>query len=535
MRGEPPRGAAVAAPREEAVAAGLRVMGEGGNAVDAAVAASFVLGVVEPYMTGLGALGEIVIRDETGQAHALDCAGRAPAGAEAAMFDVVGDAGGLYGWPEVRGEANVHGPRAVVAPRLVRGLKAMHERFGSRPWICLLHPAIELARNGVSVDAFTAAILSAEMEVLSRDELAGRLYYPQGRPLPPQIEGPAPRVVNEALAEALAEIGRDGAAPLEAGGSIAADVVASLGSEATLRPADFGSGPLEVISGLEPLATYRGWAVYGSPLTSGATTASQILAALDRRDDSAVDEVELARVIAAAFRDRLGRMSGEGRAEEFLDEDSVAAVAGSGFEAGAAAPASRPVPTATTHLAVRDRDGRLVAVTQTLLSLFGALRGVPERGFFLNNGMMWFDPVPGRANSVAPEARALSAVSPLILVSEAGDQLVVGGLGARRIISAMPQVVRNVISRGLDAAAAVNAPRLHADPTLPVALDRRLPADLEGRFERHGIATTREFPAPTSLAFCRAYALVKRAGEETAEVGIDQRSKSNWTGEEGLI
>jgi gamma-glutamyltranspeptidase/glutathione hydrolase len=124
---------AVACPRGEALHIGRGVLSAGGNAVDAAVAMSFAQGVAEPYMGGIGGLGEIVIREPSGAVHVVDGAGRAPGGARSDMYALVGGGEGeLYAWPRVRDDANARGAASVLAPRIVPALAAAHERFGMR-------------------------------------------------------------------------------------------------------------------------------------------------------------------------------------------------------------------------------------------------------------------------------------------------------------------------------------------------------------------------------------------------------------------
>lgn len=526
----------VAAPRLEAIEAGEAILSVGGSAADAAIAASFVLGVCEPYMTGLGAVGEIVACDATGRVDVIDCAGRAPLAAAPDVFDVVGGAGGLYGWPEVRDAANVVGPRAVLAPRLVAGLEALHARGGRLRWAELVAPAVALARAGAEADFFTAAILTHEQATLARDATAAALYYPGGRPVPPPIETEPQRVTNAALADALALVARDGAAPLLAGGVLAADVLDGVGASGLLAEADFEPLGDAVLEDVAPLVSFRGWRVHGSPRPSGAVTAAQILGLLDRLPEpaGAPDDpdrlVAVARASAAAFTDRLDALAGDGDAAALLD---AAALDERAAHLPAAprppAPPRAGAPTATTHVAVSDGDGAVVSITQTLLSLFGAHLSAPASGFFLNNGMMWFDPRPGRAASIGPRARALSAVSPLVLISEDGERRVgLGALGARRIITAVAQVAQGIVDFGLTPETAVNAPRVHADPHGPVQVDHRLGAGTLEAMRRVGIDAVPSQYGPTTLSFARAFAVETDRSGRRHRRGLDLRAQSIW-------
>jgi gamma-glutamyltranspeptidase/glutathione hydrolase len=534
-------GAAVAAPRREAIEVGERVLATGGNAVDAAVGAAFALCVVEPYMTGLGGLGELVYLDPQRQAYVVDAAARAPLAAHERMYRVVGDAEGVYAWPAVEGSRNVVGPAAVTAPRLVAALEVAHGRFGRLEWRDVVEPAAALARDGWEVDYFTSAVVTHEMPTLARDPVAAALLYPGGVPLPPPIGNPPRRIRNEPLAEALAAVARDRAAAIS-GGEVAEDILVVAGApRGVLTREDLEAAVAGVVDRVEPLVRFRGWAIYGSPLPSGAVTAAQTLAMLDRAGGAASDPGSPARYVRSAiastvaFQHRLSRLTGDGGSEqvhEFVSEENLVAgadavVAGSVPTRGAPALRDEPV-TATTHVSVADADGGVVSLTHTLLSLFGAHVGVARGGFFLNNGMMWFDPRPGCVNSIAPGRRALSAMSPMIAVSPDGARAVaVGALGARRIIPAIAQVLENVIDYGMPLAAAVDWPRVHAD-SLATLVDERLPQQVVAKLADAGFAPARAPYGPTTLFFARASGVAADAATGAVEAAVDRRSAATW-------
>jgi gamma-glutamyltranspeptidase/glutathione hydrolase len=501
----------VSATRREAIDAGEAVLADGGNAVDAAVAACFVLGVVEPYMTGLGAVGEFVHLAPDGRCSVVDAAARAPGGATPEMYGPVGAPGGLYGWPQVAGQRNERGGASATAPRLVAGLAAAHERWGTLPWDRVAAPAVHLADAGWRVDFFTAAVLSEAMPTLSADPAARALHYPDGFPPISGVDGVLAMTRNPDLAAVLQRVAEQGAGALAAG-PVAEAVVARArqdGGALGLDDLAAAGAPAPVLDGVAPLVTYRGWRVHGSPRPSGAVTAARMLATLERsvRAGAVEDPERYAAVAAAsaeAFAHRLAELSGDGAVET------------------SAGPA-----TATTHLSVVDADGRSVALTSTLLSLFGAHAVPTGTGFCLNNGMMWFDPRPGRANSIAAGRRALSAVSPLVAVSPDGRRrLALGGLGARRIISAVAQVLDAVIDHDLPLAEAVDVPRVHADP-VDCHADERLPDAVLDALRARGLSPVRMHYGPTSLALARVNG-VQRGADGGFTRGIDRRSRATW-------
>ncbi|HET7571245.1 MAG TPA: gamma-glutamyltransferase [Gaiellaceae bacterium] len=495
----------ISAPRIEAIEAGEQVLRDGGTATDAAVAACFVLGVVEPYMTGLGAVGELVHLDADGSCTVVDAAARAPLAATPDLFGepVDGPPGG-YGWPAVAGRRNEVGGSAVCAPRLVSGLVEAHRRFGRLPWARLLEPAIRLAEEGWVLDHFTEACVfaaRADLEAHS-DGLVDTTYPPATRPF--GLDGTPRRLRNPALAESLRLVAREGEDALRRGPLADAIVAVARRDGGVLAAADLEAADAPVHEHVEPLGSYRGWAVHGSPAPSGGITAAQILARLDASPPRAVADperyAEVASASAAVFTHRLERLAGD-------------------LEPGKAL-------TATTHLSAADSEGRVVSLTSTLLSLFGSTAAVAGHGFYLNNGMMWFDPRPGRSASIRPGARSLSAVSPLVLVDPAGTtRIALGALGGRRIISAVAQIAALRIDDGLPLAEAVDVPRVHVEPTF-CHVDERLPAAVHDALRARGFEPVSLAYAPATLAFARANGV--EWGPSGTATGIDRRSRDTW-------
>jgi gamma-glutamyltranspeptidase/glutathione hydrolase len=527
--------ARVATPRREANAVGEEVFAAGGNAVDAVVAASFAQGVAEPYMGGVGAVGEIVVREPDGAVHVIDAAARAPLAATPELYELGDGMSDVYPWPRVAGDANLRGGRSVAAPRIVAGLGAAHARFGRLEWDLVVRPAARLAEAGTELDFFSAAVIAAEAGTFAKDRLAAELYYREdGSPLPAPLEAPPEWIRNERLAATLELIATAGPEALRRGPLAEAIVAATASDGGILAAADLADAEATVIEGVAPLVDFRGWSVYGSLRPSGAVTAAQILGLLNQAAP-AVDPlsperlVGFARASHLAFADRLATLSGSDEdALALLDPEALARRAGEEPPPVPAGAAGSKVPTATTHAVAVDGDGRVAVVTQTLLALFGAQVGVHDHGFFLNDAMLWFDPRPGTPNSIAPGARALSAVAPLIAVAPGGDKVIgAAGLGARRIPGAVAQVVANLIDHGMDADAAVNAPRVHADTTATV-LDQRLGANVFEAFAAADLAPTTGAYGPTTLTSARAGAIVLDRAAETASVGIDMRARAVW-------
>ena len=130
--------------------------------------------------------------------------------------------------------------------------------------------------------------------------------------------------------------------------------------------------------------------------------------------------------------------------------------------------------TSTTHLNVIDRYGNVVALTQTLLSLFGSKLVLPKTGILMNNGIMWFDPRPNRSNSIGPKKQPLSNMCPAIVLESDGSKFAVGASGGRRISSAVLQLISFMIDFSMEPEAAMYQPRIDISSGEDICVDSRL-------------------------------------------------------------
>jgi gamma-glutamyltranspeptidase/glutathione hydrolase len=212
----------------------------------------------------------------------------------------------------------------------------------------------------------------------------------------------------------------------------------------------------------EPLAIgYRGGMVYATPeLTAGPTLvhALRLLQPNLRAGGSAPDAAAYtayALALQSAYRERLQDMG---------DADGRRAVG-----------AEQMAPACTSHFSVVDRDGNMAAVTQTLLSIFGSKFVLPQSGVLMNNGIMWFDPTPGVANSLGPGKRCLTNYTPVVAEAADGRRLALGASGGRRILPAVTQMLSFVMDYGMDLDTAIHQPRIDASEGAVVIGDVRLP------------------------------------------------------------
>jgi gamma-glutamyltranspeptidase/glutathione hydrolase len=441
-----------------AAEAGVEIMRDGGNAVDAAVGAAFVMGVVEPFTSGIGGIAGLVIRRADGTTTSIDAGTRAPRAARADMFELQGGGAraGMYLWPAVKDNANIEGPLSVGVPGQPAALCLALERYGKLPRARVMEPAIRLARDGFDLDWHVAFTFAMYHERLGKHGDAKRIFFrPSGSPLRPPIgTEPSDRLVQTDLARALEAIARDGPRVLyegELGRAIVDGVRASGGilAEEDLR----GYEPLEC----PPLETmYRGHRVMTLPGLSGGPTVARALSILDAfplsgNPQGSADHLHLvAEALRGAFLHRFSQLADH-----------------------------------TTHLNAIDSDRTMVALTQTLGQGFGSGFVAKGTGVMMLDTMTWFDPVPGHPNSIAGGKRVLWAGSPTLLVKDGRPFLAVGAPGGRKIMSAVAQTISNVVDFGDGPQDAVNRPRVH-DEGEGLLVDSRIDATVRTALAEQG-------------------------------------------------
>ncbi|MHA6345165.1 gamma-glutamyltransferase [Roseivivax sp. CAU 1761] len=447
----------VAAQHRQAAEAGAEVLRAGGDAVDAAVACGFVVSVLEPWMSGPAGGGAAMHwRAGTGEAHALNFGMKAPAGLRVEDFALSGEgvADDLFPWARVVEDRNVRGARAVAVPAMVDGHAAAHKRWGRLPWAELLAPAVAQARRGMALDWYATLIVATAASDLARDDDAAAMFLgPDRLPRPygwtAQAEA---RIDQSRMADSLDTLAREGAAALHGG-----DLGAALARDVRDKGGYLSRDDLARHGARfePPLAVRARDALYHvmPGLTAGPTFAAAITAlSADDLGDPRRAYPAYARALAAAYRDRLARMGAAGEVPE--------------------------TPGCTTHFSVVDRDGNMVAHTQTLLSLFGARIVSPETGFLLNNGIMWFDPEPGKPNSLGPDRACLMNVCP-VLGEAQGRRFALGASGGRKILPAVTQIASFLGDLGLDLQGAFDQPRIDVSGGAAIVADDRLPAEVQ--------------------------------------------------------
>ena len=540
-----PRGLVVA---EHPIGAevGAGVLARGGNAIDAAVATAFAMTVVEPFMSTIGGAGTMLVHlateDET---LAVDFNAAAPSAAHESMYRVIGGvSGALFPWPNVEREANVVGPRSVAVPGSVAGLCLALERFGTMELTDALAPAIRIARKGFVHDWYQALSTARFIEELAAFPESARVYLRNGRAIyrPPSLE-PGDHATYPDLARSLELIARDGADAFYRGPIAQAIDDHMRATGGLITRSDLAAYEARVEAVL--WGRYRGIDLAWSGGATGGATALEILNILEHFPSAAVrgDTVESlhvrAQAVARAFRDRLTLLGDPSQVkvpwERLASKEHAADIAaeirrskrpavadrGRGGRASrikARHGAGRRRDDCTTHIGVVDRHRNMVSLTHTAVSLFGSRMVVPGTGILLNNGMLWFDPEPGKPNSVGSRKRVLCNMTPVLGFRDGRPHLTLGAPGGRRIVSAIPQVLSTLIDRRCPLQAAVEAPRLHAEGG-EVLIDQRVGDKTVAGLRRRGHDVVAKEETFATLQFAKPVGI--RVTAQGLEAGLD--------------
>ncbi len=463
--------------------AGLRVLMDGGNAFDAAVATAACIGVVEPFMSGAGGIGVAlawVAREK--RMRVLNFSGRAPAAAEPDRFS---------------DETKENGALASLVPGNVAGWLALRDAYGTMELGRLLAPAIEYAEGGFPLMAFGARMFADLGARLARFPDSIGLIHPEGRP--PRA---GERFRNAPLADSLRRIVKGGRETFyqgelgerlvrgsrERGGLLTRDDLASY--EARWQ---------------EPISVrYRGFEIFAAPPNSSGFQILQTLKLMEgfRPDELASGDPETLHLLMEAVKlcvaDRI-KFAGDPdhvraplrgllsdayaeRRRKRIDPRAAAIVPGEHY--------ARRVPAGaltagtpeefdggmTTHFIAADREGNVVSVTQTLGGGFGCGIAVGGTGIFLNNMCKWFDLEEGSPNRIGAGKRVDFVCTPTHTLKDGRFHLSLGTPGSWGILQTTPQMLMNVLDHGLDVQQAVEAPRFRYTTGRRVQMEERYPA-----------------------------------------------------------
>ncbi len=463
---------------------GTKIIEDGGNAIDAAVAVGFAMSTVESYYSGLGGGGYMLIRfAETGETVFLDFREVAPTGANPDIWPKNAD--GTYG-----GYYDMQlGPQGIAVPGYVKGMMYALETYGTKSREEVLSPSVELATKGFPVGAFMNQVMVDDYDWYTVTDETARIYYNNGLPYEvgdiytnPDLGATIQKIIDE---------GVDGFYK----GSVAQAIVDTCneyGNTMTLE--DLENYEVKV---REPVSgSYRGYTVISSPpSSSGGTSVVEILNILENFDVAGMDvnSPEYINLFTEAF-----KIAFADRAEYIADTDFIdvplegltskeyAAQRAGLIQLNTTQDYLKGEPygfqgSNTTHFSIMDKEGNIVSMTQT--NNGGSGITAVGTGVLLNGEMADFSAGWDNANSIEEGKRPLSSMSPIIILDEDGNPYAaIGTPGSTRIITTMAQIVSHLIDHHMDVQTAINMPRFFCnggDLYMETRIDESVSAALE--------------------------------------------------------
>ena len=467
----------VAGPHPRTVQVGMDILKAGGNAIDAAIAAAFAEGVVEPSQNGIAGYGGcmVIYLAERQEVTAVDYNTVAPMASSDQMFPIQ-KADGPAGY-HVPGRTNIHGPLSVGVPGVVAGLCLALQEFGRLPLAQILQPAIQSARYGFVPNRSNLNGIATNADRWRRDfPETARVYLKNG--VPPE---PNQKLTNPELARTLEMIAADGA-PAFYSGEIAQKIVNHIQKiGGCLTTEDFHQYQAKIV---EPYQIqYRDCRLSTPPLGAGGLTTLQMLRLIENYNMAQMSVTQRLHLLAEAMKTcwpaRLKRFgdplfTGIDPSTELGDQ--FISDLKSSFENGLKSPqpgkivAYEPI-SCTSHISIADADGNLVALTQTHGGGFGSMVTVPDTGLLLGHGIGRFDPRPGLANSIAPGKSPLHNMSPMIALRGGRPFATYGIPGGRTIANNQLNLTINLIDLNMTMQEALDAPRLHSEGAEPIQME----------------------------------------------------------------
>jgi gamma-glutamyltranspeptidase/glutathione hydrolase len=443
--------------------AGVEVLLGGGNAVDAAVAVAAALNVVEPFMSGIGGIGLLVVSSaRTGERHVLDFIGHAPRASD----------------PGRATAADLEaGPRSCATPGNLGGWLAALERFGAMDRKTVFGPAVRLAEDGTPLTWKNCDFIERARDTLQRSPDAQRIYLGNGGPRPGRllvqkelaatyrqvVEGGAEAFYRGPIARAI------GRSLADAGGWLTEMDLAAF-APAWRTPLTVPWRDVEIVTVPPPFSAFQylqtlnilegfdlaGWG-HGSAEYLHHVIEAVKLANADRLEyayrDAAPIRGLVSKAYAAAQRQRIDpRRAGVSEGERF-DPARLPGQILPGHPA-------RFQDEATTHFACADAEGLVVTVTQTLGQPFGSGFAVPGTGIMLNNLLKWTDLHADSPNRLRPGGKAGTMMSPTQIFRDGTFLMSIGTPGSYGILQTTPQMIVNALVFGMNVQEAIEAPRV---------------------------------------------------------------------------
>ena len=484
----------VAAAQPLASQVGVDILKAGGNAIDAAVAVGFALGVVEPNASGIGGGGLMLIWfADSGKVVFIDSRETAPAAATADMFEL--DENGKVKADGRGFNPAVIGGKSIAVPGEVAGLLAALDKYGTMGREQVMQAAIDYADKGITVSPVLAGIIAENYEALANFPASEQTFLDDGFPKEPGSTLRNPNLAN--TLRLVAEQGRDAFYQ----GPVAQSIVDAV-------QGDGGLITMEDLAGYdvtfrEPVkSSYRGYEIISAPPpSSGGTHVIELLNIMENFDveamglNTATSIHAWAEAMKLMYADRAefmgdsdfvdvplkGLTSKQYAREQFarIDMNSVMDNPPGGdpaiLDSGS-----------TTHFSVVDQHGNMVAYTKTINHFFASGITTAGTGIILNDQMDDFDKRPGRANSIAGGKRPLSSMSPTLLLKDGKPFATIGSPGGKRILTTVAMLISDLVDFDMDIQTAINIPRINNYENGSLKMEARIPVQVQNELREMG-------------------------------------------------
>jgi len=438
-----------------------KILIQGGNAVDAGAAAMFALSVVQPFASGIGGGGMMLIwNKKSAGATVIDFREQAPQGTDPAIFYQDSITFNIY---------TKYGYRSICVPGMVAGVSKALEQFGTKTLDEVLQPAIDLATNGFMVNESLAKLVTEHYSRLETNRTTSSLFFPDWLPLSKgQIMN---RIDLAHTFNLLASKGAKGFYQGEIASAICNEINLNNG---LIQLADFQN--YQSIIRQPVRATYRNLDIVTvPPPSSGGTALAELLMILEKFDlkKYRLNSGQYIHLVVEAmkqvFNDRDQHFMGDPKFDRLKpglvlsDEDIQQCV--NKIDTSNVIAITNHAPNRessnASHISIVDSDGNAMLISTTLNDFFGSAVTLSQYGILLNNAMYNFSIDPSHPNSLQPGKRPQMSLAPTILLKNNQPYLILGGTGAERIISMLAQIIINVVDFQLPIEEAVRAPRFH--------------------------------------------------------------------------
>lgn len=455
--------AMVASAHPIASSVGIDILKKGGNAVDAAMAIAFALSIAEPNASGIGGGGFMIIKmADQEEAVMIDYREMAPGKATAEFY--------------YENEANfkeLSSPgysTSIGIPGLVACADIALKNFGTMSLEKILQPSIYLARNGIPVSEKLNGMITEKYEKISKYPATSAIYLSEMFPLEAGTI-----LKNEDLAQSFEKLARQGS-DLFYRGDLATAIVNEVQNQGGIfELSDLNSYQAKIRKPV--VGSYRGYQIISAaPATAGGTHLIELLNIMEGFDVRKLghNSAEFLHIFAEAMKMIYADKSLNSAdpdfytvpVDSFINKNYAKKLRDKINQSQASfdyvPPEFIPIETnSTSHLSIIDAQGNIVALTQSINNFFGSGIVVPGTGILLNDHLSDFDDEPGRPNSIAPYKRPTSSIAPTIVLKDGKPFLTLGTPGGTRIISALAQIIMNVIDFSMSMDDAIEAPRVH--------------------------------------------------------------------------